>query len=423
MRHKDFNFERIRNCNIFLKNTQISSKREIKIFVPRDHIIMFNRVKNLQLSVIKQMEIRAAKYPDVISLAQGIPSFDTPACIKRRVERALKNGVVAKYSLSPGLPELREMVEFSLAKENMYYDWQKEIIVTAGAIEAITAAILAISQPGDEIILPSPSYTSYKEAVNLAGCTPVFVPLNEEAGWSFELDKFANAITPKTKAILFCNPNNPTGTIYSREQLTGLAKLASKHNFFIISDEVYKDFIYDGTEKIFSLAELPEIRKLIIRVFSFSKAYAMTGWRIGFIHSDESVISEILKVHDCLVTCAPVISQYGAMGALEMGGTDVAHFRTQYNRRRDLICSRLDKLRSFLHYIKPNSAYFVFPKMFNISDSFAFALELLDKIQVAVVPGVAFGPNGEGHIRLSFGRTEEHINKAFDRLEKYFLKK
>ena len=381
---------------------------------------MFHRTKNLQLSVIKQMELRAAKYPDVISLAQGIPSFDTPACIKRRVERALNGGVVAKYSLSPGLPELREMVEISLAQENMFSDWQKEIIVTVGAIEAITSAVLAITQPGDEIILTSPSYTSYREIVYLAGCTPVYVPLNEEAGWALELDKFEKAITPKTKAILFCNPNNPTGTIYSKDQLTALSKLAKKHNFFIISDEVYKDFIYNSDKNIFSLAEIPEMRKLVIRVFSFSKAYAMTGWRIGFIHSDESVINEILKVHDSLVTCAPVISQYAALGALEMGENDIARFKKEYHRRRDLICSRLDRMNNFLNYIKPNGAYFVFPKIENVKDSFSFALELLDKIQVAVVPGVAFGPNGEGHIRLSFGRTEDNINKAFDRLEKYF---
>ncbi|MBI4779289.1 pyridoxal phosphate-dependent aminotransferase [Candidatus Falkowbacteria bacterium] len=381
---------------------------------------MFDRVKNLQLSVIKQMELRAAKYPDVISLAQGIPSFDTPACIKRRVERALRAGVVAKYSLSPGLPELREMIEISLAKENMFYDWQKEIIATAGSIEGLTAAILAISEPGDEIILPSPTYVSYKEVINLAGCTPVFVPLNEAKGWTLELDKFKEAITPKTKAILFCNPNNPTGTIYSREELISLAELAEKHNLFIISDEVYKDFVYSGSEKIFSLAELPKMRQRIIRVFSFSKSHAMTGWRIGFIHSDESVIKEILKVHDCLVTCAPVISQYAAMGALEMGDRDVADFKKHYNLRRDLICSRLDRLNKFLHYIKPNGAYFVFPKILGNSDSKALALEILDKVQVAVVPGIAFGPNGEGHIRLSFGRTEKHINIAFDRLEKFF---
>jgi aspartate/methionine/tyrosine aminotransferase len=390
---------------------------------------MVTRTKNLQLSVIKQMELRAAGYPDVISLAQGIPSFDTPNCIKRRVERALNKGVVAKYSLSPGLPELREMIEYTLASERMYYNWQKEIIVTAGSIEAITASLLAITEPGDEIILPSPSYTSYREAVYLADCVPVYVPLNENAGWTFELEKFVQAITPKTKAVLFCNPNNPTGTIYERQQLIGLARLAEEHNIFIICDEVYKDFIYDGGHQFFSLAEIASLRKRVIRVFSFSKAYAMTGWRVGFIHSDESIINEILKVHDSLVTCAPVISQYAAMGALEMGESDILKFKQQYQMRRDIICSRLDRLSKFFSYIKPNSAYFVFPKILlsspskggagEVTDSTAFALELLDKIQVAVVPGAAFGPNGEGHVRLSFGRTEDQINKAFDRLDKY----
>ncbi|RMD58963.1 aminotransferase class I/II-fold pyridoxal phosphate-dependent enzyme, partial [Candidatus Parcubacteria bacterium] len=219
---------------------------------------MFDRVKNLRLSIIKQIELEAAKFPDAVSLAQGIPSFDTPGCIKRRVERALRQGVVAKYSLSPGLPELRELIELRLAKENMFYDWRTEIVVTVGAIEAIAATILALTKPGDEIILPTPTYTSYREVIVLAGCKPVFVPLNEEGGWSFELDKFRAAITPKTKAIFYCNPNNPTGTVYSREQLLGLANLAQKHNLFIITDEVYKDFIYDRGEKIFSLAEVKE---------------------------------------------------------------------------------------------------------------------------------------------------------------------
>jgi aminotransferase len=381
---------------------------------------MFNRINKLQLSLIKQMEIRASKYPDVVSLAQGIPSFDTPACIKRRVLRALEIGAVAKYSLSPGLAELREMIEINLAKANMFYNWQKEIIVTAGSIEAITAAVLAITEPGDEIILPSPSYVSHKEIVHLSGCCPVYVPLNETKGWTFELEKFAQAITPKTKAILFCNPNNPTGTIFSQEQLIGLADLAEKYNLFLISDEVYKDLIFNETDSIFSLAELPEIRQRLIRTFSFSKSYAMTGWRIGFVHSDESVINEILKVHDCLVTCAPVISQYAAMGALEMGDSYIADFKKQYFHRLNLICSRLDKLSRYLNYVRPNSSYFVFPKIFNNRDSVSLALDILNKVQVAVVPGVAFGPNGEGHLRLSFGRSEEHINSAFNRLEKYF---
>lgn len=392
---------------------------------------MFNRTKNLQLSIIKQMEIRAGKYPDVISLAQGIPSFDTPNCIKRRVEKALNNGVVAKYSLSPGLPELRELIEISLARENIYYDWQKEIIVTAGSIEGITASVLAITNAGDEIIIPEPTYASYREVITLAGCNPVFVPLDEKRGWAFDLKKYEQAITNKTKAIFYCNPNNPTGTIYTKEQLLGLAELAKQHNLYLISDEVYKDFIFDNS-KIFSLAEIPELRKRLIRIFSFSKSHSMTGWRVGYLHSDESIVKEILKVHDCLVTCAPVISQYAAMGALEMGEGEVKRFRNNYKKRRDLICSRLDKLNDFFSYVKPNSAYYVFPRLRQncggkasgeIINSWKFALNLLDKIQVAVVPGIAFGPNGEGHIRISFGRSEDDINEALDRMENLFYRK
>ncbi|MBF0385877.1 MAG: aminotransferase class I/II-fold pyridoxal phosphate-dependent enzyme [Candidatus Omnitrophica bacterium] len=388
---------------------------------------MFNRTKDLKLSIIKQIELRASKYTDVVSLAQGIPNFDTPQSIKGRVENALRRGAVAKYSLSPGLPELREQIEISLARENMFYDWEKEILVTAGSIEGITATILAITEPGDEIIIPEPTYTSYREVIILAGCQPVFVPLDEERGWAFDLEKYEKAITPKTKAIFYCNPNNPTGTIYSKEQLLGLAELAKKHNLFLISDEVYKDFIYtNNKERIFSLAEIPELRKKVIRIFSFSKAYALTGWRVGYVHSDESIIKEIVKVHDCLVTCAPTISQYAALGALEMGDSDLEYFTKEFQKRRDLICDRLDNLGHVFSYVRPNSAYYVFPKINaqylegKKDPSWDFALEILDKAQVAVVPGFAFGPNGEGHLRISFGRSEDDINKAFDRLDRYF---
>jgi aspartate/methionine/tyrosine aminotransferase len=391
---------------------------------------MFERTKDLRLSIIKQMELRAAKFPDVISLAQGVPSFDTPSGIKRRVERALADGVVARYSLSPGLPELRELIEINLAKENMFYDWEKEIIVTAGSIEGITATILAITSPEDEIIVPEPTYTSYREVIILAGCIPVFVPLKEENGWSLDTDKIEAAITPKTKAIFYCNPNNPTGIIYSKEQLLKLGEMSKKHNLFLISDEVYKDFVF-SKEKLFSLAELPELRKKVIRLFSFSKTYAMTGWRVGYLHSDEEVISEILKVHDSLVTCAPVVSQYAAMGALEMGERDVKEFRKKYIKRRDIICKRLDKLSKYFSYTKPNSTYYVFPKIKqeNLPEDFKkdykngeslswqFALWILEKTQVAVVPGVAFGPSGEGHFRMSFGKTKKEIDEAFDRIE------
>jgi aminotransferase len=398
---------------------------------------MFKRTKNLRLSIIKQIELKASNYPDVISLAQGIPSFDTPSSIKRRCERALQNKTLAKYSLSPGLAELRELIELNLAKENMYYDWEKEIIVTAGSIQAITATILTITNPGDKILIPEPTYTSYREVIILAGAKPVFVPLNEKNGWSFEFEEYEKKITPKTKAIFYCNPNNPTGTIYSKDELLKLAELAEKHNLYLISDEVYKEFIYDDREKIFSLAEIPELRKRLIRIYGFSKAYSMTGWRVGYLHSDQSVVQEILKVHDCLVTCAPVVSQYAAMGALEMGEKFVLEFNQKYQKKRDLICQRLDRLKKIFFYVKPKSTYYVFPKVklnkktqkFGVItakngkktiDSWNFCVKLLEKIQVACVPGFAFGPNGEGHLRINFGRDDKLINEAFDRMEKLF---
>ena len=398
---------------------------------------MFKRTEKMQLSIIKQIEIESSKYINAISLAQGIPDLDTPQYIKGKVAKALARGIVSKYSLSPGLPELRELIAESLATENMFYDWEKEILITAGSIEGITATILTITNPGDEVIIPEPTYTSYREVIYLAGCQPVFVPLDESRGWAFNIQKYEEAITDKTKAIFYCNPNNPTGTIYNKEQLLELATLADRYNLFLISDEVYKDFIYDKIG-FFSLAEIPSLRKKLIRIFSFSKAYAMTGWRVAYLHSDVSITQEILKVHDSLVTCAPVISQYGAIGALELDKQKIKEFRDDYRHKRDLICRRISKLKNVFSFVKPDSAYYVFPKINPVAvqglsynskpllldnglvDSFNFAFWLLAKIQLAVVPGVAFGPNGEGHIRISFGRSVSDINEAFDRLEKIF---
>jgi aspartate/methionine/tyrosine aminotransferase len=274
--------------------------------------------------------------------------------------------------------------------------------------------------PGDEVIIPDPTYTSYREAIRLAGCEPIYAPLDESNGWSFDINSLAKLITSKTKAIFYCNPNNPTGTVYTKEQLLQLAELAQQNNLFIISDEVYKDFIYDDLP-YFSLGQVLRYRKIFIRIFSFSKAYAMTGWRVGYVHSDASVIKEIMKVHDCLVTCAPVVSQYAAMGALEMGAEWLNYFKQEYAKRRDLICSYLDKLSDHLSYTRPNSAYFVMPKYKGEKTSFATAVDILDQVKLAVVPGSAFGPAGEYHLRLSFGRKEEDITEGLNRLEQYFI--
>lgn len=382
-----------------------------------------SRVSKIKVSPIKQIELLASKIPGVVSLAQGIPSFDTPEVIKNNVKAALDKGFSAKYTIPPGLPILREVIEKKLSQEGMDYDFETEIIVTCGAIEALTSTLLAIINSGDEVILPSPSYTSYQEIVKLSQGTPVFTNLVEATGWQFDLDDFKQKITDKTKAVIICNPNNPTGTILSQEQLLIIGQLAKEHNFFVILDEVYKDFIYQSSD-FFSLAENPEFRKNVIRIFSLSKSYAMTGWRIAFLHSDKENTAEILKVHDSLVTCAPTISQYAAIAALERAEEDVNRFQTIYQKRLQLICKNLDDLSDIFSYQKPSSSYFVFPKilMEERSDSWQFCLDILKKAKVALVPGIAFGPSGEGYVRMSFGRDEETIIEAFKRLKKYFHK-
>lgn len=410
---------------------------------------MFSRTKNINLSPIKQIELLASKIPDVVSLAQGIPSFDTPDVVKKAALKALNRGAVAKYSLTYGLPELREAIEQKLAEEGMFYDFENEIIITAGSIEAITATLTAIIEPNkNEIILFSPSYTSYAEAVKVSGGKPIFSDLIENEDWRIDFNDLKKKANSKTAGILFCNPNNPTGTIFPKEDLLEIAELAEKKKFFILSDEVYKDFIYDAqtntdytqtnTENslyesafsqykstLWSLAQIPELRKRIIRIFSLSKAYAMTGWRIGFLHSDEENVKEILKIHDSLVTCAPVISQYAAIGALDFGDEEVEKFRREFQNRRDLMREYLDGMKDYFSYQNPKGAYFIFPKILSAAyrvlgakqgDSWDFALKLLEKVKVAVVPGIAFGPSGENHFRISFGRNEKDIKESMRRI-------
>ncbi|MCK5080653.1 MAG: pyridoxal phosphate-dependent aminotransferase [Candidatus Moranbacteria bacterium] len=401
-------------------------------------------MSNLILSPIKEMEIRASKISGVVSLAQGVADFDTPECIKRCAIEHIQNGDVAKYSLSPGIMELREVLEVDLAKKGIYYDFESEIIITAGAIEAITATLLTILNDGDEVLIPDPTYTSYQEAIKNAKGVPKFVPLSEKDGWSFDENKLERNITSKTRAILFCNPNNPTGTIYSKGQLMKILEIAEKNNLYVLADEVYRDFVYDNQD-FYSIGNFSKFRNRIIYIFSFSKSYSMTGWRVGFLATEQSLAQKILVRHDVLVTCAPVVSQWSALAAIEMADEDMQHFKEMFNERRDLICSHLDGMRDWLIYQKPSSAYFVFPKFtkklvealendraiknYDTKDyqekslSWKLALNLLYEAKIAVVPGRAFGKTGENHIRMCFGRSSEDILKVLVRMKDYFDKK
>jgi len=384
---------------------------------------MFKRTKDIKVSPIKQIELAAARIPGSVSLAQGIPSFDTPEPIKEFAKQKIDEGKCAKYSLTIGLPELLESVSEALAEEGMIYDPWAEIIATCGSIEAITASIMALTDPGDEVLIPSPTYTSYQEAIKVAGCKPGFFPLNEEKNFDLDVDSLSKYITKKTKIIFYCNPNNPTGTIYSKEQQLKLADFAEKNDIYILTDEVYKDFIYTD-EPYFTLAQIPELRKRVIRIFSFSKAYAMTGWRIGFVHSDASLISEILKIHDSMVTCAPVVSQYAGIAALDHAQDYIEQFKNEFLWRRNRTIDLLDQLPHVFDYQKPNSSYFVFPRVKDTikyaDDSWKLAYDILEKAKVALVPGVAFGPTGESHLRISFGYSRDAIETSFKRLNQYF---
>ena len=383
----------------------------------------FARTANVKLSPIKAMELAASRVPDVVSLAQGIPSFDTPEPIKAFVQQKIAEGACATYSLTPGLPQLRECIAESLLREGMHYDPDQEIIVSSGSIEALAATLLALTQPGDEIILSSPSYASYQEVVRIAGCTPRFAPLREEQNFAFDEEAFESCLSPHTRAILYCNPNNPTGTVFSEAETRALIALAERHDLFLIIDEAYKDFVYTP-EAYFSPAQVADVRQHIVRIFTFSKAYGMTGWRVGYLHSDARNVQEILKVHDALVTCAPVVSQYAALAALEYGQEHITAFRQAFKQRRDLTLTHLDRLSHVFDYQKPEGAYFVFPRLKDVvahaRDSHALAYDILEKAKVAVVPGIAFGPSGEAHIRLNFGRRPDDITTAFERLSAYF---
>lgn len=383
----------------------------------------FPRTERMKLSPIKEMELAASRVPGVVSLAQGIPSFDTPEPIKAFVQQKIAEGSCAKYSLSPGLPQLRELIAESLLREGMHYDPDGEIIVTCGSIEGIAATLLTLTQPGDEVLLPSPSYASYQEVVRMAGCTPRFAPLQEERNFAFDIDAFERNLSPRTRAILYCNPNNPTGTVFSKDETLALIALAERHGVFLIIDEAYKDFVFTK-EPYFSPAQFPEARDRIVRVFTFSKAYGMTGWRVGYVHSDSRNVGEILKVHDALVTCAPVVSQYAAIAALEYGEPYIAEFRRAFKARRDRTLEQLDALSHVFDYQKPEGAYFVFPRVKDsvsrARDSRKLALHILEQAKVALVPGVAFGPSGEAHLRINFGRELTDIDTAFERLQAYF---
>jgi aspartate/methionine/tyrosine aminotransferase len=378
------------------------------------------RVRQIKISATKEMPMIAAQVGGCVSLGQGIPSFTTPEHVVDAVARALRDDPAAgKYSLQPGMPELRRAAaRLLLAEKGLPADAEREVAITVGGMEGLLCAMLTLIGPGDEVIVPEPFYPSHVEQVLLSEGTPVFAPLRR-ADWGLDVDAVAACITPRTKAIIVSSPHNPTGAVFAKADLLKLAELALKHDIFVICDDTYDALCYDGPDHpdgAFSLASLPELRPLLVGVFSFSKRFALTGWRVGFLWAQEALLDHMLKIHDAAAICAPTVSQIAALASLT-GPQDIfAGFKAELMKRRDLICKRLDAMPRFSH-IRPAGAFYVMAKAdLPVADSRELAIRLIREAKVITIPGGAFGPGGEGHVRLSFGGDEAEIETACDRL-------
>ncbi len=380
-----------------------------------------DRVLQIQKSAIHEMTRLSNEIDDVAFLSWAKPTSDTPDHIKKAAIDAITTGKVGGYSENKGLLDLRKEISKKLKRDNGIDSAPSEIIVTIGAVEGLSAAIMAVIDPGDEVILPSPTYSTHIRQVVLASGRPVLVPTVEEKEFDLDIDAIRKSITSKTKAILYCSPSNPTGTVFSEKTLRELADIALENNLMVITDEAYEYFTYDG-HRHFSIESIPDMKKNVVSCFTFTKSYAMTGWRIGYLHADETLIPQISKAHIPFAICATVVSQYAALAALKGSQDCIKDFRNHYLSARNLMCKRLDELDSIFEYQKPQGSYLMFPKILldEGNDSTTFCKKLLSEAKVSTTPGIAFGPTGEKHLRLSFCVTEEMINKAFDRMERYF---
>jgi aminotransferase len=381
--------------------------------------LVSQKIVDIPKSAIHEMTRLSKQVEDVAFLSWAKPTSGTPDHINRAAMRAIQEGRTGGYSETAGLAELREEIASKLKRDNKIEADPSEIIVTVGAIEGLAAAVLAVVDPGDEVIIPVPGYSTHIRQVVLASGKPVLVPTREDAGFSLDLERLKDSVTDRTKAILYSSPNNPTGSVYGRRELEAMAKLAIENDLVVITDEAYEYFVFDGEEHI-SIASLEGMRERTLSCYTFTKTYAMTGWRIGYLHATREWVSHLLKTHIPLSICAPVASQYAALEALRGPQDCVADFKHHYQKTRDLMCQRLDQIPEKFSYQKPKGSYLMFPKVEHPGgqDSMSFAIRLLQEARVSTTPGIAF--KGEGHIRMSFCVPEQTIHKAFDRIEEYF---
>lgn len=359
----------------------------------------------------------AAEMEDVISLGVGEPDFVTPWSIRESCVYGLEQGYTS-YTANRGLLELREEI-CALQKRNFNidYDPKTNVLVTVGVSEALDIAMRAILTPGDEILIPEPCYVSYKACASLAGAVPVAVPAKIENNFSITPADLEAHVTNKTKALLIGYPNNPTGAILTKEQLIDIANFAQEHDLIVISDEIYGDLTYGGGRHV-CFAGLPGMKERTILLNGFSKAYAMTGWRIGYAMSNPAIISAMTKIHQYTMLCAPITAQIAAVEALRHGEKYMKKMVSEYDKRRRLIYDGLTN--AGLKCFEPKGAFYIFPDITSTGlTSEEFAEQLLMKEHVALVPGTAFGQCGEGYVRCSYATSVTKISEAIARIEHF----
>ena len=374
------------------------------------------KVVEIEPSGIRKFFDVVNEMKDAISLGVGEPDFDTPWRIREEGIYSLEKGRTF-YTSNSGLKELKEEIcNYIQRKTSVVYDPKSEVVVTVGGSEGIDIAMRAMLDPGDEVLIPQPSYVSYLPCAVLAGGVPVVIPLQNKNEFKLTREELEAAITPRTKILVLPFPNNPTGSIMTREDLEPIAEVVKEHDLFVISDEIYSELSYQGEHV--SIAEFPGLRERTIMINGFSKGFAMTGWRLGYACGPAEIIEQMTKVHQFAIMCAPTNSQYAAIEGLRNCQPEVDEMREAYNQRRRFLMHEFRRIG--LKCFEPYGAFYVFPDVSEFGmTSEEFATRFLEEERVAVVPGTAFGASGEGFIRISYAYSLEDLKVALGRLERF----
>ncbi|CAJ1003836.1 MULTISPECIES: aminotransferase [Bacillales] len=373
-------------------------------------------VASLKPSGIRRFFDLAASMEGVISLGVGEPDFVTPWRVREACIASLERGYTA-YTSNAGLIELRREIHKYLEERfAVSYHPEKEIMITVGASEAIDIALRAIVDPGDEVLVVEPCYVSYEPVIRLAGGVPVFLHTRAEQSFKLTPEELEAHITPRTKAIIFCYPNNPTGSTMSAEEWKRLIPILVKHDLLVISDEIYAELSYGQRHE--SIAALPGMKERTILISGFSKAFAMTGWRLGYVCAPEDLLGGMLKIHQYTMLCAPIMAQMAALEALRHGQADMERMVESYRQRRNFVVQGFKEIGLSCH--EPEGAFYAFPSIASTGlDAGEFAERLLMEEKVAVVPGDVFGDSGRGHIRCSYATSLDQLGKALERMGRF----